>query len=247
MNAKLKQDIYPDAAGVSLAAAEKIVALAEDCVKKTGRFTIALSGGSTPKNAYALMVKDPLMKRMPWHASQFYFGDERHVRPDHPDSNFRMAYESMLHAVPTENVFPIPTADPDVNRCAESYESLLRAKFDNSPWPIFDLILLGLGPDGHTASLFPGTPAANEMTRWVTWSDPAAFNPSIKPPVKRVTITKPVIWNSANVFVLATGPEKKPILAKIFSESEPPDPPVSRLLRECKGNVEFFVDRSAVE
>jgi len=239
-----------DSNAVAKAAAEAIVALAKECVAKKGSFSLALSGGSTPKTAYALMASEPLVSQMPWKQTQLYFGDERHVRPDHPDSNYRMAHESMLKTapLPAENVFPIATDDADVVDAAKRFEKLLHGNFPNvkpGEFPSIDLMLLGIGPDGHTASLFPGTPAPKEMSNWVTWCDPNSANPAIKPPVKRVTMTTPVIWSAANVFVLATGAEKKPMLAKIFSESEPADAPVSRLLRKCKGQVTFFLDQAA--
>jgi 6-phosphogluconolactonase len=240
------KNISPDAAGVSIAAAGAIVALAAETVKKKGAFTIALSGGSTPKAAYSLMALDPLIQSMPWKHTHIYFGDERMVLPEHPDSNFRMAHEAMLSKVPIplENVFPIGTED-SVEECAEGYEKLLRRNFPGRDFPSLDLVLLGIGPDGHTASLFPGTPAPKEVVKWVTTCDPNSFNPAIKPAVKRVTITSPVIWAAGNVFVLATGAEKTPMLAKIFSAAEPPDPPVSRLVRKCSGNVTFFLDTAA--
>ena len=242
------QNISPDNAAVGKAAAEEIVALAEKCAANTGSFSIALSGGSTPKLAYSLMATEPLLKRMPWKATKIFFGDERHVKPDSPDSNLRMATEAMLSKVPTpkENVFPIST-EGSVEECADKFDKVLRAQFSNPSFgfPAFDLVLLGIGPDGHTASLFPGTPAPLEMKRWTTTCDPNSFNPAVKPAVKRITITAPVIWNAKNVFVLATGAEKTPMLAKIFSESEPPEPPVSRLVRKCSGVVTFFLDKAA--
>ena len=241
------KNIQQNVADVSRAAAEQLVAIAQKCVSDKQRFTIALSGGSTPRQTYALLAASPWLECMPWSATEIYFGDERHVRPDHPDSNYRMAYEAMLKSVPipSENVFPISTVDADVRRCAEQYEQLLHLNFPKVQVPVFDLILLGIGPDGHTASLFPGTPAPLERERWVTWCDPVAANPNVKPAVKRITITAPVILNAKNVFVLATGAEKAPVLAGIFSEFEPRNAPVSRLLRQCDGQVVFFLDHQA--
>ena len=160
-----------------------------------------------------------------------------------------MAHESMLKTapLPTENIFPIATDGKDAAADAERFEKLLKANFPGAAFPSFDLVLLGIGPDGHTASLFPGTPAPAVRDRWVTWCDPNSFNPAIKPPVKRVTITAPVIWAAGEVFVLATGAEKTPMLAKIFAEAEPPDAPVSRLVRQCKGKVTFFLDEAAAK
>lgn len=244
-----KKHVLSDPAAVGRAAAEHIVSLAQERTGEVGRFNIALSGGSTPQVTYGQLACEPLVRKMPWQQTKIYFGDERHVKPDSPDSNYRMAYEALLKhvSIPTENVYPILTDNDDIAACAEWYEDLLRVQFQRrtDAVPGFDLILLGIGPDGHTASLFPGTPAASELNHWVTWSDPVSVNPNVKPAVKRITITKPLIWNSARIFVLATGKEKAPVLANIFSEAEPANPPVSRLLRQCKGEVTFFLDRAA--
>ncbi|HYG73797.1 MAG TPA: 6-phosphogluconolactonase [Planctomycetota bacterium] len=243
------RNVFTDAGTVARQAADAIVNLAQQRVKAGGRFSVALAGGSTPRAAYTLLSVSPLIQKMPWEQTKIYFGDERLVPHTHADSNYRMAYDALLKAIPPaiENVFPIPTDNDDVSLCAEFYEDLLRVHFqrrtDNLPG--FDLILLGIGADGHTASLFPGTPAASETQKWVTWCDPASTNPNIKPAVKRITITAPVIWNAANVIVMATGAEKAAPLAKVFSENEPADPPIARLLRKCKGQVTFFMDREA--
>lgn len=244
-----KKQVFADVGAVGRATAEHIVSLAQERTGEVGRFNIALSGGSTPQSAYAQLACEPLVRKMPWSETKIYFGDERFVKPDSPDSNFRMVHEALLKhvSIPVENLFPIQTENDDVAACAEWYEDLLKFQFQRrtDAVPGFDLILLGIGPDGHTASLFPGTPAADEVSRWVTWCDPVAVNPNVKPPVKRITITKPLIWNAARVYVLATGAEKAPVIANIFSDAEPANPPVARLLRQCKGEVTFFLDRAA--
>jgi 6-phosphogluconolactonase len=243
------RQVCKDANAVGTTAAERIVAVLNDAATRKGKATIALAGGSTPKQCYALMAAEPLVKKVPWSKLHIYFGDERHVRPDHPDSNYRMVHEAMLKSAPVvkEQVYPIATDGKDAAADAERFEKLLKANFPGNDFPSFDLMLLGIGPDGHTASLFPGTPAPKETTKWATWCDPNSFNPAIKPPVKRVTVTPPVIWNAAQIFVMATGAEKTPMLSKIFSDNEPADPPVSRLLRKCKGQVTFFLDEPAAK
>jgi 6-phosphogluconolactonase len=241
--------VSKDAAAVGQTAAEKIVAQLARCAAQKGQATLALAGGSTPKVCYGLMAAEPLRSQAPWDKLRIYFGDERHVRPDHPDSNYRMAHEAMLKNAPiaSEHVFPIETGGASAEADAERFEKMLRTNFPNAAFPAFDLILLGIGPDGHTASLFPGTPAPKERGKWAVACDPNSFNPNVKPAVKRVTITAPVIWNAAHVFVLATGAEKTPMLTKIFSDKEPADAPVSRLLRECQGQVTFFLDEAAAK
>ncbi|MCY3023904.1 MAG: 6-phosphogluconolactonase, partial [Planctomycetota bacterium] len=178
MGTTLVRKVYPDPRAMSRAVAEQIVALAQERVAAAGRFTVALSGGRTPMATYELLAAEPLVARMPWAKTRVYFGDERHVPHDHPDSNCRMVSEALLRKalVPAENVFPIPTDHEDPASCAEWYEELLRIHFHrrSDRLPFFDLLLLGIGSDGHTAGIFPGTPAAAERTRWVTCGDATA-------------------------------------------------------------------------
>ena len=241
--------VSKDAASVARAAAENILALALDRVEMMGRFSIALSGGSTPKAAYALLAAEPFARKMPWEKTRIYFGDERLVPHDHADSNYRMAHEALLKhvSIPPGNVVAIPTENDDPQLCAEYYEDILKLQFQrrSDQFPSLDLVLLGVGPDGHTASLFPGTPALDEMQHWVTWCDPVAANPQIKPAVKRITITKPVIWHAANVLVLATGAEKRHVMQDVFAENDPANPPPARLLRQCRGQVTILMDQPA--
>ena len=139
-----------------------------EAVRANGRFTVALSGGSTPKTLYSLLATKP---DIPWDKIYFFWGDERHVPPDHPESNYRMANEALLSKVPVraENIFRIHAEEKDAAAAALQYEQTLKDFFHLSPgeFPRFDLILLGMGPDGHTASLFPGTAALNETQRLV--------------------------------------------------------------------------------
>ena len=248
-SAPFKKVVCPDANTVCIAAADEIAAVLRTAAAHRGKATIALAGGSTPKAAYALMAKEPLVNAIPWNDVLFFFGDERHYPPTHPDSNFNMASAALLNVapIPKENIIPIPT-EGAIDDDAKAFCASLHKHFPNVPeggFPDFDLMLLGIGPDGHTASLFPGTPAPLELNNWVTTCDPNSFNPAIKPPVKRITVTSPVIWSAHKIFVMATGGEKTPMLQKIFSEDTPVNPPVSRLLRQCKGEVTFFLDAPA--
>src|SRR5580765_4243949 len=148
------------------AAAEEVVRLADQAVAERGRFTLALSGGSTPKALFNLLATNA-RATLPWDRMFFFWSDERHVPPDNPDSNYRMADEAMPSKVPVPagNVFRIPAENPDAAAAADAYEQTLR-KFFQLPEgiPNFDLILLGMGPDGHTASLFPGTAGLHEKS-----------------------------------------------------------------------------------
>jgi len=147
--------IFDGASELMRATAEEIALAARQAVDDHGRFTWALAGGSTPRAVYELLASDFYRERLPWSAIHFFWGDERHVPPDHPDSNFRMAREAMLDRVPVpaENVHRIPAEEPDAQRAAAEYEAALRSFFKPAPgeWPRFDLILLGLGKEGHTA------------------------------------------------------------------------------------------------
>ncbi len=170
------------------AAAEEVVHAAQEAVAARGRFTIALSGGSTPKNLFTLLATNA-RTTLPWDRMFFFWGDERHVPPTDPESNYRMAEETMLSKIPVAagNVFRIAAENPDAAAAAEAYEQTLRKFFALEPgqFPRFDLILLGMGPDGHTASLFPGSAALQEKSRLVVanWVDklqdqPAHLHPS---------------------------------------------------------------------
>ena len=200
--------IVADNASLFQAAAEEFVSQATRAVAAHNRFTVALSGGSTPRGLFSLLAtkyRDPL----PWDKMFFFWSDERHVPPDNPESNYRMAYEAMLSKVPvpSKNVFRVPAENPDANCAAETYEQTVREFFGlpAGTFPPFDLILLGMGPDGHTASLFPGTAALEEMTRRVLANFVPKFN------AWRLTFTFPLI-NHAREILFLVGESKSPQL-----------------------------------
>jgi 6-phosphogluconolactonase len=145
-----------------------VIRTATSAIAQRGRFTIALSGGSTPKNMYTLIAANASAS-LPWDQMFFFWSDERHVGPDDPDSNYRMANETLLSKVPvpTANIFRVPSENPDAGAAADAYEQTVRKFFgvEAGEFPRFDLILLGMGPDGHTASLFPETAALQETSR----------------------------------------------------------------------------------
>ena len=161
-----------------------------------------------------------------------------------------MVYEALLKngPVPLENIFPISTGEATTEACAEKYATTLHDKIERKKdgFPVFDLVLLGIGPDGHTASLFPGTPAPHELIKTMTTCDPLSFNPAVRPAVDRITITSPVIWRADNVFVLAEGSSKQEMLAKIFASGPIETQIVARLLWRCQGQVRFFIDQAAL-
>ncbi len=242
--------VLVDGEALSHHAAKAIETLAKERVAETGWFNLALSGGSTPKAVYTLLANQREHGDMPWNKTRLFWGDERNCKPDHPDSNYRMVYEALLKngPVPLENIYPISTAEPTADDCAAKYAKTLHEKIERKKdgFPSFDLILLGIGPDGHTASLFPGTHAPLEMTKTVTTCDPLSFNPAVRPAVDRITITTPVIWRAENVFVLAEGASKKEMLARIFASGPIESELVARLLWRCQGQVRFFIDQAAL-
>ena len=206
---------------LSLAAAALVVDLAEVSLQRRGRFTFVLSGGTSPRLLYELLAQPPFSERMPWSGIYLFWGDERCVPPDHPHSNFGVARQALLSKVPIPavNVYPMSGAAAPPEAAAVQYEESLRAFFQAGRglrFPVFDLLLLGLGPDGHTASLFPGDPALEEERRWAR----AVRVASASPPVPRITLTLPVINRARTVLFLVSGAGKKKVLDAILSEPE---------------------------
>jgi 6-phosphogluconolactonase len=227
------------AADLFQAAAGEFATLASQAVQSHGRFTVALSGGSTPKTLYALLASGSV-PNIPWEKIFFFFGDERFVPPDHPDSNYHMARETGLFAkVPEGNVFRVHAEDKDAIDAARDYEQTLRKFFGLRPgeFPRFDLVLLGLGPDGHTASLFPGSAALNEQRSLVVanWVD--------KFQTYRLTFTLPVLNRAACVMFLVSGADKASVVREVL-ENENANLP-SQKVHPVDGRLLWLVDQGA--
>jgi 6-phosphogluconolactonase len=224
------------------AAADEVIRAATEAVAQRGRFTIALSGGSTPKSLYTLIAANA-SATLPWDQMFFFWGDERHVPPDDPDSNYRMAKEALLSKIPIPpaNIFPIPAENPDANAAAYAYEQTLRRFFALAPgeFPRFDLILLGIGPDGHTASLFPETAALQEKSRLVV----ANWVEKLK--TSRITVTLPVLNAARCVAFLVSGTDKAAVLHEVLEGNAPAEKYPSRLVQPSEGKLIWFVDRAA--
>ncbi len=236
--------IVENAEAVSRTAAEMVVSLALKKRKSKKNFTVALSGGSTPKKMFAILADDAaLCNRMPWGSVHFFWGDERHVPPDHTDSNYRMANEAMLSRVPVppENIHRIRSENPDAGKVAEDYERELRGffKLEVDQLPPFDCVFLGMGPDGHTASLFPGTKALHERQRLVVsnWVD--------KFQSYRITMTAPVLNNAGVVIFLVSGEDKAETLREVLEEQKQADLLPSQLIEPTRGKLLWLVDRAA--
>jgi 6-phosphogluconolactonase len=224
------------------AAAEEVIRVASEAVAKRGRFTIALSGGSTPKNLFNLIAANA-SGSLPWPQIFFFWGDERHVPPTDPESNYRMAQETLLSKVPVPpgNIFRIPTENPNADAAAAAYEQTLRKFFevDAGKFPRFDLILLGMGPDGHTASLFPETTALQEKSRLVVANWVEKLNTS------RITLTLPVLNAARRVAFLVSGADKATVLREVLEGKGPGERYPSKLVQPSDGKLIWFVDRAA--
>jgi 6-phosphogluconolactonase len=225
-------------------AGQEFVQSAARAVSEKGSFTVALSGGSTPKALYSLLATDAALRaQLAWDKMYLYFGDERNVGPDHADSNFRMASETMLSKVPLkpEQVFRIKGEYKDTEKAAQEYEQALRASFKigEGQFPRFDLVLLGMGNEGHTASLFPGSKALHETKRLVVrnWVGKLYTN--------RITLTAPAINNAARVIFMITGADKALALKGVLEGPYEPDQLPAQMIQPSKGQLLWLVDTVA--
>jgi 6-phosphogluconolactonase len=236
--------IVADADALAHAAALVFIAEAKRAVARNGFFTVVLSGGSTPKALYSLLAHDPdLRLQVPWQQTYFFFGDERHVPPDHVDSNYRTAHETMLAQtfIDSAKVFRMTGEYGDAARAAAEYEEALRNFFQlpADRLPRFDLVMLGMGPDGHTASLFPGTKALREEKRLVTSNWVGKFY------TDRITMTAPVLNNAVTIMFMVHGPDKAQALKAVLEGPYEPDQLPAQLISPKNGTVFWLVDKSA--
>jgi 6-phosphogluconolactonase len=227
--------VLPDADALARRAAELI---AQAVQHTSTRFCIALSGGSTPKTLYTLLAAPEFAPQIEWPRVHVFWGDERCVPPDHPDSNYRMARETLLDYVPIppENIHRI-AGEFEPAEAAALYEQHLRSFFDGEPR--FDLILLGMGNDGHTASLFPHTPALHEQERWVV------ANYALAQQLWRVTFTPAAINAAARVMFLVSGAEKAETLRRVLNGPSMPEELPAQLVQPVSGETTWLLDRAA--
>ena len=223
-------------------AAGEIVRTANEAVAARGRFAIALSGGSTPKSLFHLLATNA-RTALPWDRMYFFWSDERHVPPTDADSNYLMADEVMLSKIPVSaaNVFRVEAENPDAQAVADAYEQTLKKFFKTKDGeiPAFDLILLGMGPDGHTASLFPGTDALAEKSRLVV----ANYVEKLK--TSRITFTLPLLNAARCVMFLVSGTDKAPALKAVLEENVPGEQYPSKLVAPTNGSLIWLIDRGA--
>jgi 6-phosphogluconolactonase len=231
--------VFPDAAAVCAAMADRFVEAAVEAISEQGAFRVALSGGGTPKTVYPMILEPHRRDAVDWSRVEFFWGDERTVPPDDPESNFGVAYQRFIAHLPNvrpDRIHRMPAEAPDLDAAALSYESELRLAFGarGQEPPVFDFIWLGMGPDGHTASLFPGSTALDERERWVVG------NWAPYPQAWRMTLTFPVLNAGRRVAFAVEGPNKVDALRAIRAGGS--DLPAERVAGD---HVEWLVDAAA--
>ncbi|GAB3537743.1 6-phosphogluconolactonase [Pontibacter brevis] len=232
--------IFKDKDQLSKAAAKLFVRKAQEAVQQNGRFTVALTGGSSPVQLHNLLAQQPYLEQVPWDKTFVFWGDERWVPLTDDRSNARMAFETFLNKVPVpaEQIYPMWQEDTEPEAFAKKYEQLLQQHF-NQQSPRFDLILLGMGHDGHTASLFPGTEVLHETSRWVQayYLEPQSMY--------RVTLTAPLINQARTICFLTFGSNKAPALYEVLEGERNIEKYPSQLIQPEQGEVIWMVDESA--
>jgi 6-phosphogluconolactonase len=236
--------VLPDAGALTKRAADEFLKAVNEAIAKKGVFTIALAGGSTPKALYSMLSEDPAYRsQIPWPKLHFFFGDERHAPPDNPESNFNMANETLFSKglVKPEQITRIKGEYPDTEKAALEYEQALRAyfKLEDGEYPRFDLMLLGMGPEGHTLSLFPGTRALHATNRIVVrnWVG--------KLYTERITLTAPAANQANRIIFSVTHADKALALKAVLEGPYEPEQLPAQLIQPVNGTLLWLVDQSA--
>jgi 6-phosphogluconolactonase len=229
--------VSPTAEALARAAAEMVVAEGEAAIELRGRFALALSGGSTPKAMHKILASDEFRDQLDWSKVEIFFGDERCVPPEHADSNYRMAKETLLSKVPIpgDNVYRM-RGEIDPNEAAKEYGQMLKEKFGDGG---LDLIFLGMGDDGHTASLFPGTEALREMKHRCVANHVEKLN------AWRITLTAPLINRASRVAILVSGASKAARLAEVLEGARDPERLPVQLIQPDPGQLTWMLDSDA--
>jgi len=238
--------ILADPAAITHRAADEFVKSASEAVAQHGVFNVAFAGGSTPKSLYALLADDPAFRsKIAWDKMRVFFGDERHVPPDHSDSNFRMASEALFSKglLNPEQIARIKGEYPDTEKAALEYEQVLRAYFQqkDGEYPRFDLVLLGMGDEGHTLSLFPGTKALHPGSRIVVRNWVGKFF------TERVTITAETANHANRVMFMITRADKAPALKAVLEGPYEPEQLPAQFIQPLSGNALWLIDRDAAK
>src|SRR2546430_413642 len=235
--------IYPDIHALSLQAAQYTVRIARESVADRGRFTIALAGGTTTGELYGLLGSEPFRSQIDWQLVHIFWGDERCVPPDSPDSNFYQAQEVLLNkiAIPVSHIHRMPADLFDHDAASLAYTVEMQHAFRTSGTPSFDLIHLGMGPEGHTASLFPHQASLHEKQRLVI---PVSVP---KPPPDRLTFTPPLLNAARNVLFLVTGSEKADALQAVLEGEYQPEEYPAQIVRPTNGEVVWMLDKNVAK
>lgn len=232
--------LFEDKTELSTAVADLFVKVSQEAVKKKGRFTVALTGGSSPVQLYTLLAQSPYKEQVPWQQTFVFWGDERWVPLNDERSNAKMAFDTFLNQVPVpkEQVYPMWEENTTPEAFAQKYEQLLQQHFGKAA-PEFDLILLGMGDDGHTASLFPGTAVLQEKSRWVQayYLEPQSMY--------RVTLTAPLINQAKVICFMTFGENKAPALYEVLEGDRNSDKYPSQLIQPLNGEIHWFIDTKA--
>jgi 6-phosphogluconolactonase len=245
MPGKTEIVVFSDPGALALDAARRFVAIAAAAVARQDRFTAALAGGSTPAGLYRLLARRPFRDQVSWPDALLYLGDERCVPPDDPRSNTRMVRETLLEGIPpAAAALRVPPTALPPPEAAAAYADVLRRDFGlrGAARPRFDLILLGVGDDGHAASLFPGMLAPDERRRLVVATDVPEY---VRPFVPRITFTLPVLNAAEHVIFLVSGASKAPAVAAALAGPDPADPLPARLVRPTQGRLTWLLDAAA--
>lgn len=233
--------IYPDIDTLSHAAAEYVVRIARMSIATRRRFTMALSGGSTPKKLYTLLGNEPYQSQIDWALVEIFWSDERCVPPESEESNYRMAQEVLLSKIPisAKQIHRMPAEQDDRDAASRAYTLEMQRTFGTDGIPGFDLLQLGMGPEGHTASLFPHQPSLTEQERLVM---PVTVP---KPPPPRLTFTPPLLNAAAHILFLVTGAEKQDAVQAVLEGEYQPNEYPAQLIRPTKGEVTWMFDTAA--
>ena len=241
--AQREVQIFPEAGALTRRAAEEFLKSVAEAVAQKGSFTVALAGGSTPKALYSQLADEPLRSQIPWEKLHFFFGDERHAPPDGAESNFRMANEALFSkgAIKPEQITRIKGEYADTEKAALEYEQDLRAyfKLKVGEYPRFDLVLLGMGEEGHTLSLFPGTKALHATDRIVVrnWVG--------KLYTERITLTATAANHASRVIFMVTRADKAPALKAVLEGPYEPEQLPAQLIQPASGKLLWLVDQAA--
>jgi 6-phosphogluconolactonase len=233
--------IFPDGGQLSVAAAQYIVRVAQESISAHGRFTLALSGGSTPRKLYAMLADEPYRGQINWALVEIFWSDERCVPPDNAESNYQLAQEVMLTKLPIapSQIHRMPADLPDRDAASLAYTKEMQQVFGTEGIPQFDLIQLGMGPEGHTASLFPHQASLHEPQRLIM---PVTVP---KPPPPRLTFTPPLLNAAIHTLFLVTGAEKDQAIQAVLEGPYQPDEYPAQIVRPTSGEVTWMLDKAA--